>query len=341
MKSTPVEKWFFFGLLFLTMVFVALIFRPFLAVLVVGASLAVVLHPIFLWLQTKKIPSVIAAMLVVILFIVALGLPLTGIGILVFHQSQDLYQEISSGGQTFAFFNSLNQSLQRILPGDFSIDLREYASSGLSSIAANLATVFTSTLSTLLAVLLMFVSLFYFLKDGSHWVREIIRISPLPDHDDEKILRKLAEAMNGVMKGYLLIAIVQGLLMGLGLAFFGVPNPALWGLVAMFASLLPTIGTAFVSVPAIAFLFLTGETWSAFGLILWAMLLVGMVDNLLSPLVVGNRVNIPPLFILFAVLGGIALLGPVGLLVGPIAVSLLHTLLTIYKSDFYVSRRAG
>ena len=335
MKSISVEKWFFFALLLLTFLFVAWIFRPFLAVLVVGASLAVVMHPVFTWLVSKKIPSGLAAILVVLLFAIVLGVPVIGIGTLVFHQSQDVYRDLADGRNATAFINTIDLSLKKVLPQGFSFDLREQASNSVSLIASNLATIFTATLTSLLAVVLIFISLFYFLKDGSRWVREIVAISPLPNRDDKKILTKLAQGVDGVIKGYLFIAVIQGLLMGTGLAVFGVPNPALWGLVAMLTSLLPTIGTAFVSVPAIIFLLSTGSTWQGVGLAVWSIFLVGMIDNFLSPIVVGNKINIPPLFILFAVLGGIALLGPVGLLVGPLAVSLLHTLITLYKTDFY------
>ncbi len=331
MKSPATAKWFFFALFFLTFVLVALIFRPFLAVLILGASFAVVLYPVFEWLRAKKIPAGLAALLVVFLFIIAIGIPLVGIGTLVFHQSQSVYRELLAGQGADSFFNTLNASLQRILPQGFSFDLRERASDAVSFLTQNIANVFTSTVSLLLGVILMFISLFYFLKDGPRWVKDLVRYSPLPDRDDEKILSKLALAINGVIKGYLTIALIQGVLMGVGLAIFGVPNPALWGLVAMIASLLPTIGTAFVSVPAVIFLATTGNTWGAIGLAAWAIFLVGTIDNFLSPIIVGNRISIPPLFILFAVLGGIALLGPIGLLIGPLAVSLLYTLSVIHK----------
>ena len=159
-------------------------------------------------------------------------------------------------------------------------------------------------------------------------------LSPLSDADDQKIINKLSRAVNAIVKGYLLIALIQGILMALGLSFFGVPNPALWGLVTMITAFIPTIGTALVSVPAIIFLLLTGQTIEAVGLLCWAVAVVGMIDNLLSPIIVGNRINLPPLLILFSVLGGISLLGPVGILVGPLTISLLYTLISIYRNEF-------
>ena len=122
--------------------------------------------------------------------------------------------------------------------------------------------------------------------------------------------------------------------MGLGLWIFNVPNGALWGVVAAVTSLLPTFGTAFVSVPAMIFLIALGDTTSAVGLLIWAIVVVGLVDNFLSPILVGSKTHIPPLLILFAVLGGISVLGPVGILVGPLTVSLLYTLISIYRNEF-------
>jgi len=137
-----------------------------------------------------------------------------------------------------------------------------------------------------------------------------------------------------VIKGYLLIGLLQGILMGFGLWIFNIPNPGLWGVVAAIASLLPTIGTALVSVPSIIFLFVTGQTTSAIGLLVWAVILVGMIDNFLSPIIVSGKTNIPPLLILFAVLGGVSLLGPIGILVGPLTISLLYSLISLYRNEF-------
>jgi predicted PurR-regulated permease PerM len=122
--------------------------------------------------------------------------------------------------------------------------------------------------------------------------------------------------------------------MGIGLAIFHVPNPAIWAVIAGIASIIPPIGTALVSVPAIIFLFITGNIGGAIGLLIWAVLIVGMGDNLLNPYIVGHKINIPPFLILFSVLGGIALLGPVGILIGPLTVSLLYALIEIYQDEF-------
>ncbi|OGJ02656.1 hypothetical protein A3G06_01130 [Candidatus Nomurabacteria bacterium RIFCSPLOWO2_12_FULL_46_14] len=332
MQTKIIERYFFFGLLLATFIFTFLIFRPFWVVLVLGISFSIVLYPLYESLTQKRAPSWLAALITLLFFIIVLVGPLLVIGNIVFNQSQDLYQTVA--GSKGSFLQSVENSINQILPRDMAINVNQKASDLIYSISDNIAKIFETTLTTLFSFILMLLSIFYFLKDGAKWRKSLIVLSPLADKDDEKIIERLAIAVNGVMRGYLLIAIVQGALMGIGLFIFGVPNPALWGVVAAVASLIPTIGTALVSVPAIIFLFAIGETGQAIGLLVWASIAVGTIDNFLAPYVVGRKVNISPLLMLFAVLGGLSFLGPVGILVGPLTLSLLYTLISIYRSEF-------
>ena len=189
-------------------------------------------------------------------------------------------------------------------------------------------------MSALFSFVLLLLAIFYFLKDGDGWKKAILQLSPLSITADQKILDRLTQTINGVIKGYLLIAFIQGTLMGVGLYIFHIPNPAIWGVIAGIASIIPPFGTAVVSIPAVIFLFITGHMGLGIGLLAWAVLVVGAGDNVLNPYIVGHKINIPPFLILFSVLGGIALLGPVGILIGPLTVSLLYTLTDIYQNEF-------
>ena len=333
MQTKVIEKYFFFILLFITFIFSFLIFRPFWIVLILGISFSIVLYPIYEWLN-KKLSNWLSALLTVIFFVVIIGIPLFGISVLVFNQSQTAYHVIVNNVESISFIDAINNSINKILPKNIPFDLYEKISNFISFVSKNIANVFTSMLSTIFSLVLTLLSIFYFLKDGARWKKALVVLSPLGDSDDEKIIKKLSRAVNGIIKGYLFIALVQGILMGVGLTIFGVPNPALWGLVTIITALVPTIGTAIISIPAIIFLLATGNTIEAIGLLFWAIAIVGTIDNLLSPYIVGSKINLPPLLILFSVLGGISLLGPVGILVGPLTISLLYTLISIYRNEF-------
>lgn len=334
MQTKMIERYFFFGLLLATFVFTFMIFKPFWVVLLLGISFSIVLYPIFAGFLKWHFPRWAASLITVIIFaIIVLG-PISGVGIIVFKQSQDVYHDIIEGHKIEPYVASIDRSVQKILPSGFTFNVKEKLRDLTLSISSNIGKVFSATLSTFISFILLLLTIFYFLKDGSSWRNYLVNLSPLSDEDDIKIIDRLSLAINGVVKGYLLIALVQGTLMGIGLTIFGVPNAALWGVVAGIASLVPMIGTSFVSVPSIIFLLASGNTAGAIGLLIWSLVFVGLIDNLLNPIVVGGKINIPPLIILFAILGGISLLGPIGILVGPLALSLLYALISIYKNEF-------
>ena len=327
------ERYFFFGLLLVTFILSFLIFKPFWVILVLGISFSVVLYPFYEWLKERKIPNALASLLTVIFFTILLCGPLLGIGALVFEQSKGVYQSFTGNNDSFLILESVNTTVNKILPQGVTFDIHAKASEFVSYITSNIATIFSTTVSAFFSFILTLLIIFYFLKDGEEWKKMVIVLSPLSDTEDKKIIHRLREAILSVVMGNLLIAFTQGTLMGLGLWIFGIPNPAVWGTVAAFTSLIPTIGTAFISVPAIFFLFFIGATGQAVGLLVWAVIVVGMIDNFLSPMFIAGRTNISPLFILFAVLGGVSLLGPVGILMGPLTISLLYALIAIYRNE--------
>jgi predicted PurR-regulated permease PerM len=333
MQTKVAERYFFFGLLLTTLIFTFLIFRPFWVVLVLGICFSIVLYPVFKWFN-KKLSNWLASLLTVILFTIIVCGPLLAIGTIVFKQSQDVVQSVINNGGDQPFLDEVNININKVLPDGIAFDIKDKVAGFISYTSDNITKIFSTTLSAFFSFVLMLLIMFYFLKDGHKWEESILVISPLGDSNDEKIIRRLTLAVNGVIKGSLLIGLIQGVLLGFGLWIFHIPHPALWGLVAAVASLLPTIGTSLVSVPAIIFLFANGHSGLAIGLLAWAGLLVGTIDNFLGPLIVGGRLNIPPLLILFAVLGGVSLLGPVGIIVGPLTVSLLYTLISIYRNEY-------
>ncbi len=334
MQTKIIERNFFFGLLLATFIFTFLIFKPFLPLIVISASFAVVLYPIYNFLLKKKFANWSSSLLTVLFFILIICGPLFGIGILVFNQSQDVYQSINQNGGIGSYFYNIENTIQRYFPNEIDINIEDRLGELISFTSSNIAGIFTSTITTLFSFFLITVSLFFFLKDGKGWRQALISLSPLRDEDDNKIIDKLSMSINGIIKGYLLIAIIQGILMGFGLHFFGVPNSALWGVIAGIGSLIPTLGTALVSLPAVIFLFATGNTFGGIGMSIWAFMIVGWVDNLLNPIVISSKIQIPQILVLFSILGGLVLMGPIGFLIGPLAVSLLYALISIYNEEF-------
>ena len=332
MHTKTIERYFLFSILFIMLVFIFFIFRPFWIVIVLGASFATVLYPVHHWLN-KKLHNVISALITVILFILILFVPILSIGSIIFKQSQNVYLSVVGNGSIASFLESTGTKINNVLPDGITFNANEIASTFISFLTSNIGNIFNTSVSVLISLILLLLAIFYFLKDGNDWKKKIVLLSPLSKEDNEKIINGLSKTISGVIVGYILIALIQGILMWVGLSIFGVPNAAFWGLVAAIAALMPPFGTGIVSVPAVIFLYATGHPLSALGLLIWGTLMVGMVDNLLNPYIVGKKLEIPAFLILFSVLGGISLLGPIGILIGPLTVSTLHTLILIYKNE--------
>ncbi len=334
MPAKTLEKYFFFGLLIATLIFTFFIFRPFWIVLVLGISFAIVLYPVYAWFLKMDFPSWISSLLTIFFFIIVLCLPLWGLGSIVFNQSQNLYHSLIGQNSSEPFITLVGDKINAALPAGTSFDINEKVAGFVTFLTNNIASIFSTTLFVLLSFVLLLICIFYFLKEGEEWKQSLLKLSPLSDSNDERIINKIIKSVNSIIKGYLLIAVIQGVLIGLGLFISGVPNSALWGTVGGTASLIPPMGTFFVFAPAIIFLYATGHTGSAIFLFIWACALGVIGDSVLKPFIIGNSIDINPLMILFAVLGGLSLLGPVGILVGPLVVSLLYTLVSIYRDEF-------
>lgn len=276
-------------------------------------------------------PSWLASFLSVLIFVLLVFILIFSVGALVFHEAQSVYSFINSG-DTY-FISQINTSINELLPQGFSIDLYEKISDLAEFVTSHLTTIFTSVFSIGFSLILIFMSMFYFLKDNEQWKKAIIVFSPLSDADDQKIISRFASAINGIIRSYFIVASVQGIMVGIGFTIFGVPNPALWGMLAIVTAAIPSIGSGLVSIPGIIFLYLTGHNLEALGLLFWAVAMVGSIDNILNPILLSKKTDVPPLLILFAVLGGVSLFGPVGILVGPLTISFLYTLISIYRDE--------
>jgi predicted PurR-regulated permease PerM len=334
--TSVIEKYFLFILLAIVILLTLAIFYPFITVVVLAGAFAVVLDPVYLWMKHKVTRGIswLASLITVILFLIVLCGPLFFIGTVIFKQAENSYHYIvDSGTGTNELVKKIDTSINKAMPEGFTFDTQGKLNELGTFLSNNLTKFFTSTFNSILMFILMTLTIFYLLKDGQQWKRNFISLSPLSDNHIEEILAKLRDAINRILKGSFFIAIAQGLLVGVGLTIFGVPSAALWGVVAGMASFVPTIGTSIVTIPAILFLYFTGLHVQAIGLAIWSVILVGLIDNALSPYVISKNTEIPSLFILFSILGGISLIGPLGVLIGPLVLSLLYSLISIYKKE--------
>lgn len=316
-----------------------LIFLPYVSILFLAFVFAVVFTPMFDWLNKKfGDRRALASLVSVFLVFVFIAGPVLFFGAILFQESSDLYTKLLDEGEgalgLSTTLSPVGDFITTLFPGvqieSLEVDLATYMQRGLSWLVDHVSVLFTGVFKIFVGLFLMLLALFYFFRDGKKFMNAIVSLSPLDDFYDKKIIERTTTAVNSVVRGHIVIGVIQGFLVGLGFFIFGVPSPVLWGTVAALASFIPTIGTTIVILPAIIFLYVSGSIGASIGLLIWGATAVGMIDNLLGPLLIERGIKIHPLLILLSALGGISLFGPIGFLAGPVCLSILFAFLDIY-----------
>jgi predicted PurR-regulated permease PerM len=171
---------------------------------------------------------------------------------------------------------------------------------------------------------------FFLIRDGDDVVLTMRRAIPLPREQMQELVDKFITVIRATVKGNLLVAAIQGALGGLAFWFLGVAGALLWAVVMAFLSLLPAIGAALVWLPVAAYLLMTGSMWQGIGLIAYGMLVIGLVDNRLRPLLVGNDTRMPDYLVMMTTFGGMAVLGINGFVLGPAIAAMFIAVWHIY-----------
>lgn len=340
MQPARIQTFALAGLLAGAAVLSFFIFKPFLTPLALAAIFAVVLNPLYKAIL-KRLGSWrgAAAVSTILIAVACLLAPLSLMAVQVIGEARNTYVSLTSGSglaNTQEAVLYVGSALEPYAPGslllaqDLAADLNAYARNALGWLLDHVGVAFSSLLAVGLDLFIFLLALYAFLKHGPVVHQELLKLSPFRDDDDERIFKRLTLTINSVVRGSLAVALIQGLVASVGYLIFGVPNPLLWGLVTSVAALVPGIGTALVMAPAIGYLLVAGQSIQAIGLLAWGIAAVGLVDNFLGPVLMGRSIHFPPLIILLSVLGGLAFFGPAGIFLGPLTVSLLLALFSLY-----------
>lgn len=310
--------------------------QPFLNILVLGFILAVLFYPISEWFAQKLNSHGLGALVTILIMLLIILVPVGLLSQVIFSEVTSLYDGFRHGQfvldrsqlvsglpeQVQHFVTTASEDLNNLLSR-----LTVNAFQTFSSIISNLASFFLSFFLTMLAA-------YYFMKDGRHFKEVLIDLSPIDNRQERILFVKIANAVNGVVKGQFLVAIIQGLVATMGYVIFAVPNAFLWGFFTMLAALVPTVGTSLALVPAVVYLLITGQTGQAIGLLIWGAVAVGLIDNLIGPKVLGRSTRVHPLLMLIAVLGGVSVFGFLGFLLGPILMAIFVAMVDMYRKEF-------
>lgn len=309
-----------------------------------AAVLAVIFQPAFdrAVRFTRGRRSLSAALTVVLIILVVL-IPLGFVGVALVNEASHIYQRIDSGD---AAIMGVIETVEQELPAarDFLLrfgvtaaDVQGWIASAAVAIGQLVGeralTYGQGALAVAVSFFLMLYVLFFFIRDGETILGHMIRALPLGDNRERLLLKRFATVSRATLKGTLIVAAVQGTLGGVTFWLLGIGGAVFWGVVMTVLSLLPAIGTALVWIPAAVVLLATDQFIRAVVLVLVGTFVIGMVDNILRPILVGRDTAMPDWLVLLATLGGLALFGLSGFVIGPVIAALFLTVWDLFADE--------
>lgn len=311
----------------------ALVIWPLFGAVLWAVVFAIVCAPLFRWLRRAfGGRGSLAAAVTLVLIVVVVIVPMIFVSAAMVREASELYQRVKSGGLgnyvqgSFALLPSWMVKLleQLGMPDIESVQSRLTDSVAQVSqfIAVQALSIGQNTLEFIVSLGVMLYLLFFLLRDGEALYARLRAAVPLRADRQRPLFEKFAVVVRATVKGNLVVALIQGLLGGLIFWILGIRGAVMWAVVMALLSLLPAIGTALVWLPVALYFLVTGAVWSGVILILFGVFVIGLVDNALRPVLVGKDTKMPDFLVLISTLGGIAVFGPNGLVIGPLVAAL-------------------
>lgn len=312
----------------ITALFFAL-FIPFIFPIFWAAVLAGIFKPLGGRLR-RRLPPALAASLVVVIIIAIIIIPVGIVGSLLIAESIHLYDTISQDRGLIEMkirslqLPELSRYLARlgISEGLVAGRIAEMLKGLADFIIVHLTSITQNTLVFFVKFLIMLYSLFFFLKDGERLYQSFIRYNPLGSRRGRILYERFIATANAGIKATLIIGGIQGILGALIFYAVGIQGAVIWGIIMMFASVVPLVGSSIIWGPAGIIMLLAGHLWEGAAILAFGIVVIGLADNLLKPIIIGRGVQMHPLIVFFSTLGGLAIFGISGFVLGPVIASL-------------------
>ena len=308
---------------------------PFLPAFTGALALAVVFAPFYRWLESKVKHPNLAAMICVLVAALMVVMPAMFVAERIIGEAargaETIKTMVESGEWRRAFdAHPLIAPIGQWI--EWQLYLPEIVNTTTSWLTSTAASFVQGSVLQLVDLVLTFYIFFYFMRDRSAALKSLCSLSLLSGVDMNRMFDGVKDTVHATIYGTLTVAVVQGILGGLMFWWIGLPAPLLWGAVMALLAVVPVLGAFIIWIPAAIFLFLEGSEGKALLLTLWGTIVVGGIDNLLYPMLVGNRLKIHTVIAFISIVGGLIVFGPPGLILGPVIFTVTRLLLEIWSS---------
>ena len=346
-QSSPnLILWFFLAVFTLSCFMMGWLLWPFISVIILAIVVTGVFVPVYKLLN-RKFNSTIASLLTCILIFFVLFLPLSFfVGILT-NEAWDLYLTAKGALQSKPIMELLEKSdifeKINIFLAKFKIEITgEQLNRGIAEIGRVVGlflyeqarSITTNVFKFIVNFFFMLLIIFYLLIDSHRLVTFIVKLSPLPEDQDQKLIQKFKDIAAAILLGNGLGGLIQGTLGGIVFAIFGLKSPFLWGAIMALLAFLPILGIGGVFVPAAIFLFLKGRIGAGIFFLIFYIILSSGIEYYFKPKLVGQRVRMHTLIVFLSIIGGLKLFGILGIIYGPLVVTAFLTLAEIYQASY-------
>ena len=318
-------------LLVLLIVLSFLVLRPILISIIVALVLVSVFAPVYDWLNKYIKIKTISVLLIIIFLLALILLPLWFLTPILIKQAFTIFQAT----QQIDFVTPLKSIFPSLFASEqFSVEIGNILASFTTKVANSLVNSLSKIIlefpQLLLQLTVVLFTFFFVLRDKDKVMEYVKSLLPFSKDVEQKLLKYTSGITASLVYGQFVIGILQGIILGIGLFIFQVPNALFLTFLAIIAGVLPIVGTGLVWVPLIIYLFITGNIVSAWGVLAFGII-SSSIDNFLRPLIVSKRTKINSAILLVSMVGGLFFFGILGLLLGPLIISYLLILLEIYR----------
>jgi predicted PurR-regulated permease PerM len=311
-----------------------LLAAPFLPALTGALALAVLFTPFQRWLESKLQRPSLAAMVAVLVIGMSVAIPATFVAQRLAVQATkgaELVQTKVRSGEWRRALETQPRLAVLAAKIEQQIDLPGTVTTLATWLSTAAGTIVKGSLYQAIGFCLTFYLLFFFLRDRDLALRSLRYLVPFSELTMDRLFSRISDTIYATIYGTLAVSSVQGVLGGLMLWWLGLSAPLLWGLIMALLAVVPVLGAFIVWIPAAVFLVLEGSWGKALILALWGMFVVGTVDNLLRPILVGNRLKLHTVLAFMSVVGGLIMFGPAGLILGPLTLTFTTVLLETWR----------
>lgn len=308
-----------------------MVLRPLIIPMIMALILAFIFSPVQDWLVKRLRSKNLSASLIVVFLLMIIVLPIWFLTPVLMRQSLSIFGAV----QNLDFIGLLESTFPRIfsiegISSEIGYSLGSLTTRAIDAVISSLTELIINFPVLLLQLTVVFFTFFFVLRDREVVIEYIKGILPFPKDVETKLFKYTKDITNSILFGQLLTGIVQGVVLGLGIFIFGIPNALFLTLVAMLAGIMPVIGTFFVWIPLAIFLFIQGDMLAMWGIIVFGTI-SSNIDNFLRPIIVAKRTEIHMAIVLVSMIGGLFYFGVLGLILGPLIISYLLIFLELSR----------